>query len=427
MSRPFSKSPSYQSELSALLRMHQLSLAGKEESEEADSVRESAYDYWDDLSKLEKDRLTGLSKDLYEISDGPAQAPELMNPQAQGKLVGAYEARERGDWDKALELLRRWGKYIPAALVSYLRGTIWRSAGEPAVAKVFFEHVSHLEPENENYQAVLLHTLKVADPVAAATRAEAVLQASETKSPAVVVYAADIIFGQTSNLSDIDSLPVYKRLIPILERTLIRMEGREDVDVPALAGMVLCLLATSYENIDDTRKAYVYYSRAIQLDPTNDALLVARGILMYGTDPNATTDLEQAIRLGSPLVYPYFYLAHHYLGSNRFEDCRAMCEWALHKQATPRVQSELCEFLGISLTVLGYPEQVIRRELENAIRLDPSNERARRNMEWFETALTTPTTHKEWERISDSSMRKFGQQEARSDPAFYENRKLVSV
>lgn len=166
MPRPFPKSPSYQAEMSALLRMHQLSLAGQEESEEADMVRESACDYWDDLSKVEKDRLTGLSKDLYEISDGPVQSPEPMNPQALAKLGETYEARERGDWDKALELLRQGGKQIPAALVSYLRGRIWQDAGEPKTAAVFLEHAAQLEPENENYQAVNLHNLKDADPEA---------------------------------------------------------------------------------------------------------------------------------------------------------------------------------------------------------------------------------------------------------------------
>jgi tetratricopeptide (TPR) repeat protein len=405
--------------------MHQLSFARQEESEAADVVREAMCEPWEGLSNLEKERFTGLSKDLYEISDDPAQPPEPMNPQAQGKLVEAYEARGRGDWDQALDLLRRWGKHIPPALVSYLRGTIWRAAGEPAAAAAFFEHASRLEPANENYQAVLLHTLKAADPAAAASRAEVVLQGSETNSPAVVVYAADIIFGLTKNLSDIDSLPICRRLIPVLERTLVRMEGREDIDGSALAGMVISLLATCFKDIGDTRKAYGYYSRGIQLDPTNDALLIARGILTYGADPNAIADFEQAVRLDSPLVWPYFYLAHHYLGSNRFEECRVMCERALQRPANPRVQSQLCEFLAISLTGLGYPEPVIRRAFENALRTDPSNERARRNMDRFEAALAARTAHKDWERVSESSMRKTGQQEARWDPAFDEKRKLV--
>ena len=56
------------------------------------------------------------------------------------------------------------------------------------------------------------------------------------------------------------------------------------------------MLATCYREIGDTQRAYGYYSRAIQLDPSNDVLLTARGMLMYGTDPNSAADFEQAIR-----------------------------------------------------------------------------------------------------------------------------------
>ena len=110
--QPFPSSPSYQAVVRALLRMHGLTLEGKDESEEAESVRESMNESWEGLSEVERNRVTGLSKDLYEISDNPARAPEPMNPQAQGKLNEVYEARGRGEWDRALELLRRWGKYL---------------------------------------------------------------------------------------------------------------------------------------------------------------------------------------------------------------------------------------------------------------------------------------------------------------------------
>jgi tetratricopeptide (TPR) repeat protein len=368
---------------------------------------------WKGLSKLERERVSGLSKDLYEISDRPVQGPEPMNPQAQGKLSEAYEARERGEWDRALELLRQSGNYVPAPLISYLRGTIWRAAGDAATAAVFFEHASQLDPNNENFQAVLLHTLKTAVPQDAAARAEVVLKNSEARAPAVVVYAADIIFGTVRGMSDAEAMPTYQRLIPIIEQTLKRMEGREDIDGSALNGMALTLLATCYEALGDTPKAYGYYSRAIQLDPTNDTLLIARGKLLYGTDPNAAADFGQAIRLGSSLVWPYFYLAHYYLANNRFEECRLMCERALQRPASKRVQSELCEFLAISLTGIGYPEPVIRRAFENAIRVDPSNQRARRNLDRFEAALASRAPQpKNWERRSESSLRAFAQEES---------------
>jgi tetratricopeptide (TPR) repeat protein len=410
--QPFPTNPSFQAVIRGMLRMHKFTLTDQDESQEAEAVRESMNDSWEGLSRAERERVTGLSKDLYEISDHPERNPEPMNPQAQGKLSEAFEARERGEWDRALELLRRWGKYIPAALLSYLRGTVWRAAGDAATATVFFEHASQLEPDNENYQAILLHTLKAADPQDATSRAEEVLQNSEAYKPAVVIYAADIIFGAIRAMSEAEALPTYQRLIPIMERTLARMEGREDVDGPALNGMALMLLATCHEGLGDTRKAYSYYSRAIQLDPTNDALLTARGKLIYGTDPNAAADFEQAIRLGSPLVWPYLYLAHHYLANNRFEECRLMCERALPMPASNRVQSELYEFLAVSLAGLSYPEPVVRRAFENAIRVDPANDRARRNLEMFEAALASRAPQpRNWERRSESSLRAFTHEE----------------
>ena len=409
--QPFPSSPSYQAVVRALLRMHKFTLEGQDESEQAESLRESMNGPWEGLSTVERERITGLSRDLYEISDHPAQVPEPMNPQAQGKLNEAYEARERGEWDRALELLRRWGKYIPAPLVSYLRGTIWRAAGDAAAAVVFFEHASHLDADNENFQAVLLNALKTADPRDAAARAEVVLQNSEARGPSVVLYAADIVLGSIRGMTDLEAAPTYRRLIPILERTLARLEDQLDVDHPAPRGMALLLLATCYKEIGDTQRAYGSYSRAIQLDPANHALLAARGVLMYGTDPNSTVDFEQAIRLGSRLVWPYFYLAHHYLGNNRFEDCRSMCGRALQCPASKRVQSELYEFLAISLTHLGYPEPVIRRAFENSLRFDPSNDRARRNLERFETAVTSRAPQpKNWESRSESSLRSLAQE-----------------
>jgi uncharacterized protein HemY len=74
-----------------------------------------------------------------------------MDPQAQQRLVEAIEARQAGEWDKALELLRRWGKHVDPALLAYLRGSIWQGAGDYATAALFFEEAARLAPDNENY------------------------------------------------------------------------------------------------------------------------------------------------------------------------------------------------------------------------------------------------------------------------------------
>src|SRR5262245_2491786 len=109
--QPLSQSPAYQEVVRGLLRMHQYTVDGQDESDEADALRELMDRPWQKLSAAERERITGLSKDLYAVSGPTPAAPEQMNPQAQGKLGEAYEARERGEWDRALELLRRWGKF----------------------------------------------------------------------------------------------------------------------------------------------------------------------------------------------------------------------------------------------------------------------------------------------------------------------------
>jgi len=431
MLQPFPVNPNYLTVIRGLLHMHWLATGGQFESPEADAIRDAMDGPWEGLSEVERKRIGGLSQDLNAILDTEAtKPPPEMNPQAQEKLNQAYEARGRGEWDRALELLRRWGKHISPALASYLRGTIWRAAGDAETAAVFFEHASRLEPGNDNYQALLLRVLKTADPKGAAVRAEEILRNSDARTPLVVVCAADIVFGSTKGASEPDATSTYRRLIPILERTLARMRDMEDGDSPSLHCMVLSLLAVCHRRLGETSRAYEYYSRAIQLDPTNDAFLVARGVLMYGTTPQPPADLEQAVQLGSPKVWPYFYLAHYYLSNNRFEDCRLLCEQALHKQPTPRVKSDLYDFLAISQAELRYPEVVIRTAFENALRFDPSNARARRNLDRFEEALSSRAPQpRNWERPSESSLRLFGQEDVWADDALFTAQEpaLVSI
>ena len=102
-----------------------------------------------------------------------------------------------------------------------------RAAGDAATAVVFLQHASRLDPDNEFFRAVLLDVLKTADPREAATRAEAILQNSETHGPIVVLYAADTIFAAARGMSGLEAAATYRRLIPIMERTLARLERRQ--------------------------------------------------------------------------------------------------------------------------------------------------------------------------------------------------------
>jgi hypothetical protein len=142
--RPFSTSPSYLQSIRGLHRLHALAEAGLDDSPEAQVVRDRLELPWRDLSEFEKQRITGLSEDLYSLGTTQEQVVP-MDPEAQEKLIEACAALIRGDWDLALGLLRHWGQYLEPALLAYLRGSIWRAAGDQETAALFLQHAARLE------------------------------------------------------------------------------------------------------------------------------------------------------------------------------------------------------------------------------------------------------------------------------------------
>src|SRR5205807_9459524 len=93
-----------------------------------------------------------------------------------------------------------------------------------------------------------------------------------------------------------------------------------------------------------------------------------------------------AIRNGATEIWPFCFLAHHYLLTGRFEECRKLCERVLGMNGSPAVMSEVSEWIAIAQAELGFPAEMVRASFENAIRFDPSSERAKRNLAVFEAA-----------------------------------------
>ena len=101
--------------------------------------------------------------------------------------------------------------------------------------------------------------------------------------------------------------------------------------------------------------------------------------------------------------------------NKRFNEGRRLCEEALERPGSPAVKSELSEWMAIAQAGLGYPAEMVRASFEDAIRLDPSNERARRNLNAFDSAVR-PTAGI-WETRSPPSVRTSGLAERRYEMA----------
>jgi len=409
MAERMSDSSSYQKVHDGLLRMHQLFVDGKRNSVEVKAIRDATDEPWNELSEEDRRSIQGLSQDLYELEGVKPKTPGTVSPlDLEMRVVEAVKARDEGQSDRALELLRTCHAYTPMSRVSYLRGSIWLLKKDLKTAVVFFKHAVDQDPTNDYLRSAWLHCLKTACPDEARVEAAKVLEASESFAPSVVVYACEIEFSVTTNRSDIDSLPVYEQLIPVLEATLKRIEKASPPYPRSLLSMAISLLAACNEHLQYIDQAFYYYSVAIKLDPKNSALLVARGKLMYGDHPSALTDFRDAIRLGTPLVWPYFFLAHYHIGVNQHLEARELSEEGLRRRSTERVRSELYEFRAIAELHLGFPENMARRTFEEAIRTDVTNERAIRNLTIFEQLLKTRATEIKadvWETPTKTAMR----------------------
>ena len=396
-----------------LVAIHAMITAGTDESAEAESVRDSLDAPYKVLTSTERDRAQWLSEDLYSISDPPdVNTPKELNPQAQQQLTEAFAARQNREWDRVLLLLRRWQKYIAPALLGYLRGSIWLESGHPHVAAEFFRHASECDPANANYRAYYLYALAKSDPDAADELASQILAEDGAFAPVLVARAAVTQFNATRCAPD-DSTQVYRDLIPVLERTAGRIDADGDTASREAHTMTVALLGFCHEFLGNAGTAIEYHTLGLQLNPRADSLFVARGILQYGSSPRAITDLEEAVRLGSPLIWPYLFLAHHYAATSRFDECRLTCEAGLRTGGTDTAKSRLEEWKAIAQAELGFPQNLVMAGFEAAVRLDPFNEYATRNRDAF--AASKPASRSVWAQKSATAVRQFGIAERRGE------------
>jgi tetratricopeptide (TPR) repeat protein len=392
--------------------LHGLFVEGKEETPAADDIRDAMSLTWPDLSQTERDRLKYLSEDLYSLGD-PAKPPLAMNAQAKHKLTEAMDARQSGNWERALDLLRQWGRYLETPLLSYLRGSVWQEAGDYATATLFFRDASALDPTNGNYAAMYLFALSNADSVAALTLAQQILDDEANRSAAEVVQAAGLVLNATRQMSEQDSVSACARLAEILNRVVGRLQSESPSGNDSVYAMAVSLAGFCYEHLGDIDRAIHFFNLGLDAQPNNDALLVAMGIAKYGSGPEAIEYFRRAAGQDSPIVWSYFYLAHYYLLSGATSNCVEQCRKALNLNGSDAVRAELFEWLAISSCDLGASVDAVRALFDQASRLSPNNPRLDANRQRFEQAVVDSARANvvHWQMASYEDVRSVGRAE----------------
>ena len=380
-----------QSAIAGILKLHSLSVHDMTDSPEADEIRDQLDGIWEKLSEDEQLLVRGLSSDLNWIEGGfaPRSDPSMPAEQDLRALAAAVEAQQ---WVKVLALSRKCARAIPPSGLAYFRGNAWMGLGFPAVACLFREYAHKLEPSNEGLAYLYLSVLEVAHPESLRKLATTVLGSPDHHLVAEVIKAVSVTLDETTRGQSTDQTRVFESSLAILERVLVRLRILLPDLAPVELHSVACGLAGfCCEGLGELDRAEKFYAEALRRASENEGLLVARGMLNYARKrANAVADFKAAAktRTGRQRVWPFLFLAHHSLVEGRFEDCLRYATRGATLTQTPSIQSDLLEWVAISLCELGgAPPEVIRGMFAEAERLAPDNPRISTNRKSFEESL----------------------------------------
>ncbi|WP_165227351.1 tetratricopeptide repeat protein [Aquisphaera insulae] len=409
----FFDNPDFLEYVRLLSELHELIRLEADETPEGEALRDRMDEPGSRLSLDEITCVNAISADFYTLTASSIEPVLPQTGEVKDDLRSALEARDRREFRRALDLLRDRAAYISPEMLSYVRGSIWGGAGEYRIAVEFLQHAAELAPNNANYSYQALHFLSLADAETARERAQQIVAAPAGHFPRVVLKAADILFQSTRDQPEQEARPVLETLIPICQEVIDRLEiSGEDSRQPSPLATAFGLTGLCYERLGVTHRARIYYDRGLEEFPTNEALLLARGVLLYGRETDRSIrDFEYAVQGGSRLVWPYLYLAHHALLDNRFSDCYDFCNRALRLSAPNDLQANLVEWMAISQASLGYPPQVVKSAFRAAQELAPGNDRIAKNFRVFLESQSSRDLG--WEKGSEVDMRIIGERRMR--------------
>jgi tetratricopeptide (TPR) repeat protein len=364
------------------LALHVLIRAGRGDDDEADRVREQMVDIWETLSPERRALLDNLSGDLFMLAGD--EVLDVGEDPVRSKAA-FQDAWNRRDWAALLALLRR-GELrarVPDHSAAYFRGRCWSSLGYFEAALAFFDHAAHLAPDNDNYAYLALDALvrsgRMDD---ALERANAILR-EQAPSVRRLFKAADVLFNAARNLDEAAAATVYKRVLLVLDRALVldaSLPAEERLSSLTVGGYVVRGLC--HEHLEQPAEAKRAYTAALAVDPESDAALTARGLLSLDTDPAAALrDFERAVKKGTPLLWPYLYLAHDALQSGEFRRCLDMVQQAMARTRAPVLRANLMEWMAIASLELAPGSKTSVALLQEAQAANPLSDRIAANLQ----------------------------------------------
>jgi tetratricopeptide (TPR) repeat protein len=152
-------------------------------------------------------------------------------------------------------------------------------------------------------------------------------------------------------------------------------------DFPELDENVAYTLGMCYERMGQRKAAVDTYTEALSRHPHNGELLVSRGLAVYESDQGAglLDFAAAAAHYGVASIWPYLVLARHFLQTGVPGEALKMALSASRQPGPTHARADVYEAIGIALALLGQPQARVLETFDQALALDPTNDRIRRN------------------------------------------------
>jgi tetratricopeptide (TPR) repeat protein len=378
----FAANPLYVEYESLLRQLNQLAAEGNDESAEADAIRDRMETLHWKLSPAERERLRGLSSDLYMLQDEEVYEPLPDGVTQESLRRSMRDAWEVKDYSQLLLILRKGPKFLAPDQVAFYRFYSYEGLGHYESSLEFLRYAIQLNHENWMYKGQLLNSLMEAW---STKEAEVVDLAHEiitqdNMPPHVLISAAYALYRSTLSMSDVESEAVHRIIVDVLERTLNGVTPSSILSRTLIAEAFV-ILGYSYEEMTDNQNAIKAFDKALSFHTEESSALVGKGRIILLTDPVAAMkEFEKAVEYNSDEVFPYLQLASFYMTNGDFRRGIQMAEKVCELSQNPRILATVLEWIASAYYELNAPLNVIHDTLEQVLVYDPLNERVRNNL-----------------------------------------------
>lgn len=392
-------SPEHAAAEQLTLRLHELIRNGQDDDVETDSVREQLVETLARVPSEDRSLLNDLSGDLFMLNGEEI----LVNP-AGHEALELRAAWEQRDWRKVRALLVYNISHVTNDYRAYARGRAWGELGYHRAAAEFLFYAWRVRPEKDNYAYLAVQALLNANTYPEALGRAVEIEGSGEASATLLYNLAHVLYDGARRCDGPFAARLYTRVVEIVDKASALPQPV--VNSLQIAALVNKAFAQSY--LEAPANAEATLTKALALDPSNDIVLSARGLVRMeaSRQSDALLDFQRAVDAGTLVTWPFIYLAEHAMQSHDFATALPLIDQSLRRNPEERIRANLLEWRAIAMQSLGRVNEAVQAAYE-AQALEPFNERIAENVDMIRKAQPVERMRVVVD-VSPSAMRKTG-------------------